>query len=71
MVDNVLETKGKDSRTYKVQNASQDQKKADVKLRLTKDGEDADTSKGKSGGQDPGGVRLRVDRRVLLLCPLS
>ena len=71
MVDNVLETKGKDSRTYKVQNASQDQKKADVKLRPTKDGEDADTSKGKSGGQDPGGVRRRVDRRVLLLCPLS
>ena len=71
MVDNVLETKGKDSRTYKVQNAPQDQKKADVKLRPTKDGEDADTSKGKSGGQDPGGVRRRVDRRVLLLCPLS
>ena len=71
MVDNVLETKGKDSRTYKVQNASQDQKKADVKLRLTKDCKDADTSKGKSGGQDPGGVRRRVDRRVLLLCPLS
>ena len=71
MVDNVLETKGKDSRTYKVQNAPQDQKKADVKLSLAKDGEDADTSKGKSGGQDPGGVRPRVDRRVLLLCPLS
>ena len=38
---------------------------------FTKDGKDADTSKGKSGGQDPGGVRRRVDRRVLLLCPLS